>query len=66
MSFQDEAEILLLVPDMDATVGTTRVADTILIERGAGELCLSELGAKSTVLEKLLGSISWVPELKGS
>ena len=66
MGLENKTKILLLVPDVDASIGTTRVADTILIERGTGELGLLELGAEGTVLEELLACISWVPELKGS
>jgi len=51
MSFQYETEILLLIPNMDTTVGTTRVTDTILVESSAGELSLGELGSESSVLE---------------
>jgi len=32
MSFQNKTEILLLIPNVDSTVGTSRVADTILVK----------------------------------
>ena len=63
VSLQDETKILLLVPNVDTTVGSTRVADTIFVEDSAWKLGLLELGSKSTVLEQLLACISWVPEL---
>jgi len=66
MSFQNKTEILLLIPNVDSTVGTSRVADTILVKWGTVELSLGVLLTESTILEKLLGSISWVPELDGS
>jgi len=66
MGFQNETEVLLLVPNMDSTVGTTGVADTIFVESGAGELGLGEFRSKSTVLEELLAGVGWVPELEGS
>mmetsp|Transcript_19392 Transcript_19392/g.29768 ORF Transcript_19392/g.29768 Transcript_19392/m.29768 type:complete len:355 (-) Transcript_19392:470-1534(-) len=66
MSLQNEAELLLLIPNMDATVSTTRVADTILVEHSAVELGLGELGAEGTVLEKLLAGVGGVPELEGA
>ena len=32
MGFQNKTEILLLIPNVDSTVGTSRIADTILIK----------------------------------
>jgi hypothetical protein len=51
MSFQNETKVLLLIPNVNSTVGTSRVADTIFIEACAGELGLLELGAEGSVLE---------------
>jgi hypothetical protein len=51
---------------MNSTIGTTRVANTIFIKSCAREFGLRKLRAKSTILEKFFGSISWVPELKRS
>lgn len=66
MGLQDESKILLLIPNVDTSVGTTGVANTILVESGAGELSLGELGSEGSVLEELLAGISWVPELERS
>jgi hypothetical protein len=35
-------KILLLIPKMDTTIGSTGIADTILVENGAIEFGLSE------------------------
>jgi len=35
MGFENQTEILLLIPNMDSSIGTTRVANTILIKSGA-------------------------------
>jgi hypothetical protein len=64
MSFQDKTKILLLIPDMNTTIGTTRVANTIFIESGACKLGLLELLSESSVLEQFLACISRVPELE--
>ena len=64
--FQDETEFTSLVPAMDCSVGTTCITNTILIEAKAVEFGLSVGWTESTIFEKLLGGISWVPVLKGS
>lgn len=64
MSFDDKLEILLLIPKMDTAIGSTRVADTILVESGRVKLCLLELSTEGTISEQLLASIRWIPELK--
>ena len=66
VSLNDKAEILLLVPNMDTTISTTGVTDTILVKGSTVESSLSVLLSECTILEKLLASISWVPELKRS
>ena len=66
MSFKDETKLLLLIPDMHATVGSCGVADTILIEGSAVKLGLGELGSEGSVLEQFLAGVGWVPELDRS
>jgi len=51
MSLQNETKVLLLIPNVDTTVGTTRVADTIFIKRGTVELGLGVFLSESTILE---------------
>jgi len=43
MCLEDQTKILLLIPYVNATVCSSRVADTILIEDGAREFGLLEL-----------------------
>ena len=66
MSFEDETEFASLVPAMNGTVSTTGVSKTIFIKSTTVELSLWVFLTKSTVLEKFLRGISWVPELKRS
>jgi len=66
MSFEDETEFTSLVPAMNGTIGTTGVSKTIFIKSTTIKLSLWVFLTESTVLEKFLGSISWVPELKRS
>lgn len=66
MSFENEAKFTSLIPAMNGTIRTTRVSETIFIESTAVELSLWVFLTESTVLEKFLSSISWVPELKRS
>jgi len=51
---------------MNATIGSSRIANAILIEDSAGKFSLLELRSKRTILEKLFACVSWVPELQGS
>jgi len=51
---------------VDTAIGTTRVANTILIKGSAVEFGLSVLLSKCTIFEKFLARISWVPELNRS
>jgi len=66
MGFENKTKVLLLVPNVDATVGTSRVADTILIKCSAVEFSLGVLLSKCTIFVQFLRSISWVPELNRS
>lgn len=66
MCLDNELEISLLVPNMEATIGTTRVANTIFIKNSGIHLGLLELGSKGTILEQFLTAVSWVPELERS
>lgn len=66
MCLENETKILLLIPNMDTTICTTRVADTILVKWSAIELRLSVFLSKSTILEQFFTSIGWVPELNRS
>jgi len=66
MSFEDETEFASLVPAMNGTVSTTGVSKTIFIKCTTVELSLWVFLTECTVLEKFLGGISWVPELKRS
>ena len=51
---------------MDTTIGSTGIADTILIKSCRVKLGLLELCTEGTVSEQLFARISWVPELKRS
>lgn len=66
MGLEDETEVLLLIPNVNTTIGTTGVADTILIERSAVESSLGIFLSEGTILEKFLACIGWVPELNRS
>ena len=66
MCLKNKTEILLLVPNVDTSIGSTRVADTMFVKGGTVELGLSEFRSESSVLEQFLASISWVPELNRS
>ena len=66
MGFEDESEILLLIPNVDATVGTSGIANAILIKGSSIEFSLSVFLSKSTVFEKLFACIGGVPELNRS
>lgn len=66
MSLEYKTKILLLIPNVDTTVSTTGVADTILIEGCAVESSLCVLLSEGTILEKFLACICWVPELNRS
>jgi peroxiredoxin len=51
MGLQNETKVLFLIPNVDTTVCTTRVADTIFIKRGTVELGLCVFLSESTILE---------------
>lgn len=55
-----------MVPTVDATVSSTTVANTFVIEGSAVELSLGVFLTEGTVLEKFLSGIGWVPELERS
>lgn len=63
MGLENKTKVLLLVPNVDATVGTSRIADTILIECSAVEFSLGVFLSECTIFVQLLGSVGWVPEL---
>ena len=64
MGLNDELEITLLVPNVDATVGSTRVADAVFVKNGGVHLGLLEFGSKGTILEQLLAAVSRIPKLE--
>lgn len=51
MCFQNESEVLLLVPDVNATVGASRVTDTVFIKCSTVEFGLIEFRPKCSILE---------------
>ena len=51
---------------MDTTIGTSRIANTILIKCSGVEFSLGVLLTKCTIFEKFLACICWVPELNRS
>lgn len=63
MTFENKTQISLLIPNVDTTIGSTCVANSILIERSTLELCLLEFLSKDSIFEKFLTSISWIPKL---
>ena len=66
MCLKHKSEFLLLVPDVNSAICTSRVANAILVESSSGEFGLLKLSAEGTVLEETLASICWVPELEAS
>lgn len=64
MSFKNESKLAPLVPAMHASIGSTTVAESFLVEDSTKKLGLSILLAESSVLKQLLGGVSRVPELQ--
>jgi hypothetical protein len=44
MGFKNKTKILFLIPNMDTTIGASRVTDTILVENGTIEFGLFIFG----------------------
>ena len=64
--FDNKLKFLFLIPKMDTTIGSTGIADSILIKGCRVKLSLLELCTEGTVSEQLFARVSWVPELKRS
>lgn len=66
MGFKYKTKILFLIPNVNTSISSSRITNTIFIKWSAVESCLSILLSKGTVFEKFLASICWVPKLERS
>ena len=66
VSFQNKTKILLLIPNMNSSIGASWVANTIFINHSAWKLGLLEFSSKCSILKKLFACISWIPKLDRS
>lgn len=64
MGFQDDSQLASLIPAVHSSVGTSTIAETLLVEGSAQELGLTVLLSEGSILEQLLRSIGRMPELK--
>jgi len=62
MNFERLDNLTSIGPDIDATIRVSRVAPSLFIKVGTGDLLLGEF-FKNTLLLEFLGNISGVPEV---